>query len=193
MSGINLLREMDLKKIERAVISLLEAIGEDPKREGLARTPQRIARMYKEIFAGVSVEPKEKIQIYSTENQDEMIIIRDIPFYSMCEHHLLPFSGKVSIAYIPNNNQITGFSNLVEVVELYSKRPQLQERMTTQIAESIMEVLKPKGVLVVVKARHMCLEMRGVKKPEAKTVTSAMRGILRQTPTRMEAFSLIGG
>ncbi|HDH99512.1 MAG: GTP cyclohydrolase I FolE [Candidatus Latescibacterota bacterium] len=184
---------MDLEKIEQGVRLILEGIGDDPDREGLVDTPRRVAQMYRELFCGLEADPIETLKVYITENRDEMILVKDIPFYSMCEHHLLPFFGKVHIAYIPDGNRVTGFSHLVRVVENFARRPQLQERMTTEIAETIMRVLKPKGVLVVVEAEQMCLTMRGVQKPGSKTLTSAMRGIMRQEATRLEAFSMIMG
>lgn len=182
---------MDFKAIESAVRNILLAIGENPDRPGLRDTPGRVAEMCREIFAGVGVSPEEKFKTYLTDNQDEMILVKDIPFYSMCEHHLLPFWGKVSIAYIPNNNRITGFSTLIRVVENYARRPQLQERMATDIADFLMNNLKPLGVLVVIEANHMCISMRGERKEESRTVSSAMRGVMRKTATRMEAFSLL--
>jgi GTP cyclohydrolase I len=147
--------------------------------------------MYEEIFEGLSQLPQQKAKIYTAENKDEMIMVKDIPFYSMCEHHLLPFFGKVHIAYVPDKNRITGFSSLVRIVETFAKRPQLQERMTTEIADYLRELLHPKGILVVIEAEHMCMTMRGVRKPGSLTLTSAMRGIMRQEATRMEAFSMI--
>lgn len=182
----------DRDKICEAVREIISAIGEDPDREGLQRTPERVADMYAEIFSGVGAEVAPEIAIYTTKNQDEMILLRDVPFYSMCEHHLLPFWGTVSIAYIPDNNRITGFSSLARVVERLSRRPQLQERMTTEIAENLMHVLKPLGIFVIIRAQHMCMAMRGVKKLGSWTVTSSMRGIMRQEATRLEALSLMG-
>ncbi|PIP11654.1 MAG: GTP cyclohydrolase I FolE [bacterium (Candidatus Stahlbacteria) CG23_combo_of_CG06-09_8_20_14_all_40_9] len=179
------------KLIEKSVRDFLVAIGENPDREGLKDTPKRIAKMAEEIFGGVGVDPKGELRCYTMKNEDEMILIRDIPFYSMCEHHLLPFIGKVHLAYIPNENRVTGYSSLVRLVEVMAKRPQLQERLTTDIAEVIMETLNPKGILIVIEAEHLCMSMRGVKKPGHIAVTSAMRGIMRQAATRAEAFSLI--
>jgi len=184
---------MDRARIEEAVRQLLEAIGEDPRREGLQRTPRRVAEMYEEIFAGISADPREELKVFSTRNQDEMILVRDIPFYSMCEHHLLPFFGSTHVAYIPDHDRVTGFSHLVRVVDVMSRRPQLQERLTTEIADIIMEVLEPKGVLVVIEAEHLCMTMRGVKKLGSVTTTSAMRGVMRKEATRAEAFALIKG
>ena len=180
-----------MKAIEGAVRTILTAIGEDPDRQGLLDTPARVAQMYSEVFSGVGKSPQEHFKTYDIDNQDEMILVKDIPFYSMCEHHLLPFWGNVSIAYIPGNNRVTGFSNLIKVVDNYAHRPQLQERMATDIADFLVEELHPLGVLVVIEANHMCISMRGLKKEKTKTVTSAMRGMMRKTATRMEAFSLL--
>lgn len=184
--------KVDRNKIVAAVRDLIIAIGENPDREGLRKTPERVADTYEEIFAGVGVDIEPEIAIFTTKNQDEMILMRDIPFHSMCEHHLLPFWGTVSIAYIPDNNRVTGFSSLARIVELMSKRPQLQERMTTEIAETLMQVLKPLGVFVVIRAQHLCTAMRGVKKVGAWTVTSSMRGYMRKEATRLEALMLMG-
>ncbi|RKX69879.1 GTP cyclohydrolase I FolE [candidate division WOR-3 bacterium] len=182
---------MDLKRIERAIVEILIAIGEDPTREGLKQTPRRIARLYKEIFSGINTDPKKVMKVYRVKNQEEMIIIKDIPFYSMCEHHLLPFFGKAHIVYIPKKNRITGFSNLVQVVETLARRPQIQERLTSQIADLIMARLQPMGLLVVIEAEQLCLSMTGVKKPGHLTVTSAIRGVMRHPATRNEALSLL--
>lgn len=182
---------VDKQNVRKAVRLLLKAIGEDLNREGLKQTPQRVADMYAEVFAGIGKNARKEIKVYGAKNQDEMIIVRDIPFYSICEHHLLPFIGKAHVAYIPGDNRITGFANLVSVIETIAKRPQLQERLTTEIADTLAEVLKPLGVLVVVEAEHLCLSMMGVKKPGARTVTSAIRGGMRKEATRAEAFNLI--
>ncbi|MDD5772260.1 MAG: GTP cyclohydrolase I FolE [bacterium] len=183
---------IDKKKIEQAIKMLLEAIGENPKREGLLDTPSRVAKMYEEILCNVNpCSLDEDLKIFSTQNEDEMILVKDIPLYSICEHHLLPFFGKAHVAYIPNKNKITGLSKLVRIVDFFSKRPQLQERLTTEIADSLMKQLSPKGVLVVIEAEHMCITMRGIKKPGARTITSAIRGIFRKPATRAEAFTLI--
>ena len=184
---------MDRRKIEQGVRLILEGLGEDLEREGLVDTPRRVADMCAEIFDGLGCDPTEELKLYSTKNEDELILIKDIPFHSICEHHLLSFFGKVHIAYIPAKDRITGFSNLVRVVNILSHRPQLQERLTTDIADALVEVLRPKGVLVVIEAEQMCLTMRGVRKPGTLTMTSAMRGILRQEATRLEAFSMIMG
>jgi GTP cyclohydrolase I len=190
---VNPLLQMNKRKIEKAIKMILEAVGEDSQREGLKDTPRRVADFYEEIFAGLSENPNEQLKLYSTPNQDEMIIAKDIFFHSLCEHHLLPFFGKAHIAYIPSDNKITGFSRLVRVVEVLARRPQLQERLTAQVADTLMEVLKPKGVLVVIEAEQMCLTMRGLKKPGSMTITSAMRGTLRKDALRKEAFALIKG
>ena len=182
---------MDKKRIEKAVAEILKAIGENPRREGLKDTPCRIAEMYEEVFAGIRQDPKKQLKVYQAKNEDEMIIVRDIPFYSFCEHHLLPFFGKAHLVYIPKENRITGFSSLVRVVDVMAKRPILQEKLTHEIADFLMQNLKPLGVLVVIEAEHLCLSMIGVKKPGTRTVTSAIRGVMRSTATRAEAFSLI--
>lgn len=184
---------IDRKKIEKAISDILSAIGEDSKREGLKDTPRRVANMYQEIFAGVRRDPKRELKTYKTKNEDEMIIIKDIPFYSVCEHHLLPFFGKAHVVYIPKENKITGFSSLVRVIDVMAKRPLLQERLTHEIADFLMENLAPMGVMVVIEAEHLCLSMIGVKKPGTLTVTSAIRGVMRSAATRAEAFSLIKG
>lgn len=185
---------VDKEKIQDAVKAILEAIGEDPEREGLRDTPARVARMYEEIFCGMWEKPSEHLTKIFSEQHDEMVLVKDIPFYSMCEHHLLPFFGKAHVAYIPRKGCITGLSKLARVVEGYSKRPQLQERLTTQVAEAIMNKLNPHGVLVVIEAEHFCMTMRGIRKPGNKTITSAVRGIFEKNEaTRMEAFSLVKG
>jgi GTP cyclohydrolase I len=181
------------KKIEEAVKVILRAIGEDLNRDGLKDTPRRIADMYEEIFAGIGKDPLRELKTYKAKNEDEMIIIKDIPFYSVCEHHLLPFFGKAHIVYIPKNNRITGFSSMVRVIDIMAKRPLVQERLTHEIADFFMQHLKPMGVLVVIEAEHLCLSMIGVKKPGTRTVTSAIRGVMKSAATRAEAFSLIKG
>lgn len=183
---------INTSKIEEAVKIILEAIGEDPTREGLRDTPTRVANMYKEIFAGLREDPEQHLEKIFTEQHEEMVLVKDIHLYSMCEHHLMPFYGKAHIAYIPKNGLITGLSKIVRVVEGFSKRPQLQERLTSQIADTMMKQLNPQGVLVVIEAEHMCMTFRGVKKPGSKTVTSAVRGLLEKNKaTRAEAFALI--
>lgn len=185
--------KVDTEKVKLAVRMILEAIGEDPEREGLLKTPDRVAKMYEDIFSEVGKDPSEKLSLYTSENHDEMIVIKDIPFYSVCEHHLLPFWGHVHISYIPGDDKVTGFSSLFRLVETVSKRPQIQEQMTTQIADAIVQKIKPLGVMVVIKARHLCIEMQGVKKERAETITSAQRGYLRKQITRIEALNLMGG
>ncbi len=184
---------MDKEKIIKAVEDILEAIGENTQREGLLKTPQRVADMYEEIFSGIIKDPREYLTTQFTEDRHgEMVIIRDIPMQSMCEHHLMPFVGKAHIAYIPKEGVITGLSKIARVVEGYSRRLQLQERLTTQIADAIMEALNPMGVLVVIEAEHLCMTMRGIKKPGTLTITSAVRGLFESSHrTRAEALSLI--
>jgi len=185
---------MDKEKIKKAVRLILEAIGENPEREGLKDTPQRVANMYEEIFAGINKEPKNIIKVFESEKHDEMIILKDIPFYSVCEHHMMPFLGKAHIAYIPRENKLLGLSKLARVVETYAKRLQLQERLTTQIADTIKNAIDPLGVLVIIEAEHLCMTMRGIKKPGSKMVTSALRGAFKKNEsTRKEALSLIKG
>lgn len=185
---------MDLTKIEQGVRMILEAIGEDPDREGLRNTPARVARMYQEIFHGLQEDPSENLEILFSEEHEEMVLVKDIPLYSMCEHHLIPFYGKAHVAYIPRKGRITGLSKLARVVEGFAKRPQLQERLTSQIADAIMKTIQPRGVVVVIEAEHMCMTMRGIRKPGSKTLTSAVRGVFQTSEaTRAEAFSLIRG
>jgi len=183
---------IDLPKIEIAVRMILEAIGEDPEREGLRDTPARVARMYREIFCGLWESPEIHLQKSFSEEYEEMVLVKDIPLYSVCEHHLLPFFGRASVAYIPRRGRVTGLSKLARVVEGFAKRPQLQERLTSQIADAIMQRLDPYGVAVVIEAEHMCMTVRGVRKPGSKTVTSAVRGIFQEnSATRAEVFALI--
>ena len=179
--------------IKKAVVSIMKAIGEDPKREGLVETPTRIAEMYAELFMGLGMDPKEELTVGFEEGHREMVIVSDIPFYSMCEHHLLPFYGVAHIGYIPNTSgRVVGASKLARVVEIIAKRPQIQERMTTQIADAIVDGLKPDGVAVIVQAEHLCMIMRGIKKPGSAIVTSALRGTFRnKARTRTEFFSLL--
>jgi len=185
---------IDLQKIEAAVRSILEAIGEDPDREGLRDTPRRVARFYEEAFAGLHEDPSEHLSVLFSENHQEMVIVKDIPIYSMCEHHLLPFFGHAHIAYIPRNGKVTGLSKLARIAEGFARRPQLQERLTSQIADTIKNKLNAQGVLVVLEAEHMCMTIRGIKKPGSKTVTSAVRGLFQTNPaTRAEGFSLLMG
>ena len=185
----------DEARIEKAVRSIIEAIGEDPEREGLADTPRRVAEMYSELFMGMDKDPKQELTVGFEVGHREMVVVKDIPFYSMCEHHLLPFFGVVHIGYIPNDaGRIVGISKLARVVEIVARRPQLQERMTTEIADSIFEGTNPDGVAVVVQAEHMCMVMRGIKKPGSNVITSAIRGgFLRRPASREEFMSLIFG
>lgn len=183
---------VDLRKIEAGVRMILEGIGEDPDRPGLQETPRRVALMYEEICAGLYTNARELIQVLPAEPHDEMVIVKDIPVYSLCEHHLLPFVGVAHIAYIPKGGRIVGLSKLARVADTLAKKPQLQERLTTQIADLLYEELRATGVMVVIEAVHMCIEMRGVKKPGSKTITSALRGgFLKDPRTRNEAMSLI--
>ncbi|NPV52628.1 MAG: GTP cyclohydrolase I FolE [Firmicutes bacterium] len=185
---------MDTVKLEAAVRAILEAIGENPDREGLKDTPRRVARMYEEVFGGLGKDPRSELKALFNEDHEEMVLIRDIPFYSMCEHHLLPFLGKAHVAYIPKKGRIVGLSKLARVVDMLARRPQMQERLTSEIADMINEALEPHGVVVVIEAEHMCMSMRGVTKPGSITVTSAVRGLFRRdVAARAEAFSLIKG
>ena len=181
--------------IRTAVASIIKAIGEDPEREGLVDTPTRVAEMYAELFVGLGKDPREELTVGYELGYREMVIVRDIPFYSMCEHHLLPFYGTVDIGYIPDvSGRVVGISKLARVVEIVARRPQIQERMTTQIADAIFDGLEPAGVAVVVQAEHLCMIMRGIEKPGSNVVTSALRGAFRTKPeTRTEFFSLIQG
>jgi len=184
---------LDKKMIEEGVRLIIKGIGEDINREGLRRTPERVADMYEEIFSGIGKEPSSELGPEFDENHDEMILVKDIPFYSVCEHHMVPFVGRAHIAYIPNKSgKIIGLSKLARVFDVVSKRLQIQERLTTIVAETIMSKIKPRGVLVIVEAEHLCMSMRGVKKPNTLTVTSAVRGIFRENPaSRAEAMALI--
>jgi len=186
---------MDRDKIESGVRLILEGIGEDPAREGLLDTPRRVADMYAEIFRGLGQDPAEHFCVTFNEGHQEMVLVRDIPLYSVCEHHLLPFLGRAHVAYIPGKHgRICGLSKIARVVDVFARRPQVQERMTSQIADTLVEHLDPTGVLVVIEAEHLCMSMRGVQKPGAITTTSAVRGIFeRNAATRAEAMSLIKG
>ena len=186
---------VDVARVEAAVRELLSAIGEDPDREGLKRTPARVANAYAEMFAGLAVDPDEVLETTFDEDHDELVLIKDIPLYSICEHHLVPWHGKAAIGYIPGEDgRITGLSKLARVVDLYAKRPQVQERLTSQVADAVMRRLEPQGVIVVVEAEHLCMAMRGVRKPGSTTVTSAVRGIFKSDPrSRAEAMGLILG
>ncbi len=185
---------MDREKIEKAVRDILEAIGEDPDREGLKETPNRVARMYEEVFSGLSEDAHAHLKLFNEPGNDEMVVVRDIPLYSMCEHHLLPFVGKANIAYIPADGRIIGLSKLARIVNVYAKRPQVQERLTTQIADFLYDELGAKSVAVIIEAEHLCMTMRGAKAAGAVTQTSALRGIARSDArTRAEVMALLTG
>ncbi|MGE9350608.1 GTP cyclohydrolase I FolE [Isoptericola variabilis] len=184
----------DSARAEAAVRELLLAVGEDPDREGLKETPARVARAYQEIFAGLRQEPEDVLTTTFDLGHEEMVLVRDIEVYSTCEHHLVPFHGVAHVGYIPNTDgRITGLSKLARLVEVYARRPQVQERLTTQVADALVRILEPRGVLVVVECEHLCMSMRGVRKPGSRTVTSAVRGIMQNATTRAEAMSLITG
>ena len=189
----NKTRKFDKQKFQKAVSMMLDAFGEDTRREGIKRTPERVAEFYEEFFTGYNEDIDNLISVhYQTENYEEIVIVKDIQLYSMCEHHLLPFSGKVHIAYLPKKGRIVGVSKLVRVVEAFAHRLQLQERLSEQIADTIMKTVQPRGAMVVIEAEHLCMTMRGVRKPGAKMTTSAMRGIfLKDARTRSEALSLL--
>jgi GTP cyclohydrolase I len=186
---------VDQERVARAVRELLLAIGEDPDRDGLRRTPERVARMYEEVFGGLHTDPDAVLEVTFEAGHDEMILVRDIPLYSTCEHHLVTFAGKAHVAYIPNDDgRITGLSKLARLVDVYARRPQVQENLTTQVADTLERVLQPRGVLVVMEAEHLCMSMRGVRKSGSTTVTSAVRGLFRQDArTRAEAMAFIHG
>jgi len=186
---------VDRDRVERLVRELLEAIGEDPDREGLRATPRRVASMYEELFAGLDDNPEDYLTVSFAAEHDEMVMVRDIPFASLCEHHMIPFMGKVHVGYIPGDDgRVTGLSKLARLVDSFARRLQVQERMTTQIADTMEKVLVPRGVLVVVEAEHLCMSMRGVKKPGTLTITSAVRGLFRDDPrTRAEAMQYVHG
>jgi len=186
---------MDLDRIAKAVREILEAIGEDPDRDGLLDTPERVARMYAEITSGLHDDPAEHLTVTFESSHDEMVMVRDIPLYSICEHHLIPFIGKAHVAYIPGNDgRITGLSKIARLVDGYSRRPQVQETLTVQIADAMERTLEPRGVMVVLEAEHLCMSMRGIQKSGSTTVTSAVRGLFRQNiATREEAMRLITG
>ncbi|PLW72648.1 GTP cyclohydrolase I FolE [Streptomyces sp. SCUT-3] len=184
--------EFDEKRAENAVRELLIAVGEDPDREGLRETPARVARAYREIFAGMWQQPEDVLTTTFDLGHDEMVLVKDIELVSQCEHHLVPFTGVAHVGYIPSaDGKITGLSKLARLVDVFARRPQVQERLTTQVADSLMRILEPRGVIVVVECEHMCMSMRGIRKPGAKTTTSAVRGQLRDPATRSEAMSLI--
>jgi GTP cyclohydrolase I len=183
-------KPVDEKKIAAAVREILAAVGENPDREGLKATPDRVARMYAEMFSGMRIDPRDYLKTSFTEKYNELVVLRDVPFYSMCEHHLLPFEGRAHIAYLPNG-KVVGLSKLARVVDAYAQRPQLQERLTTQIADVLMDELRAKGVAVVMEAEHSCMTCRGVKKPGSVMVTSALRGECLTGATRAEVMSLL--
>lgn len=185
---------MDKQRIENAVRELLLAVGEDPQREGLLETPKRVANMYEEIFAGLESDPMQHLKLFHEPSNDEMVVVRDIPLYSMCEHHLLPFVGKAHIAYIPRGNRIIGLSKFARIVDCFAKRPQVQERLTSEIADFLQTHLQPQGVAVVIEAEHMCMTMRGARAAGSCTQTSALRGIMKtDARTRAEVMSLLKG
>lgn len=182
------------EKMEEAIYQLLEAIDENPEREGLRDTPKRVAKMYQEMFSGLNEDPKDQFTAVFTENHDELVLVKDIPFYSMCEHHLVPFFGVAHVAYLPSEGRVTGLSKLARAVEVASKRPQLQERLTEQVAKALEEALHPKGIFVMIEAEHLCMTMRGIKKPGSKTVTTVSKGIYKEDyQGRKEVLSLILG
>jgi GTP cyclohydrolase I len=184
---------VDRTRIEHAVREILEAVGEDPDRDGLVRTPERVAAMYEEIFGGLDDDPSRHLTVTFEAEHDEMVMVRDIPLFSVCEHHLIPFAGRAHVAYIPGEDgRITGLSKIARLVEGFARRPQVQERLTTQVADALVDVLQPSGVLVMIEAEHLCMSMRGVKKPGALTITSAVRGLFKtNAATRSEALDLI--
>ena len=184
--------EIDTERIKKAITEILLSIGEDPEREGLLETPERVANMYKEIFSGIGKDPYEHVKVFTDTNYDEMVIVRDIPLYSMCEHHLLPFTGIAHIAYIPKDGNVLGLSKLARIVDCFARRPQLQERLTASIADFIMKAVKPHGVAVIINTEHLCMTMRGAKSFGSRTQTSALRGILRtEAKSRAEVMSLL--
>ena len=183
---------MDTEKIKRAVRMFIEGIGDDPDRSGLRQTPERVARMCQEIFAGIATDPQSVFRELLHEVHDEIVLVKNIPFYSMCEHHLLPFLGRAHVAYLPDGQRICGLSKVARLVEAHAKRLQLQERLTSEIADSLVRALQPRGVMVVIEAEHLCMTMRGVKAPGSRTVTSVVRGIFRENPaTRAEVMALL--
>jgi GTP cyclohydrolase I len=185
-------QSFDQQKIENAIREIIIAIGEDPDRDGLQDTPARVARAYKEMFSGLYQRPEEVLATTFDLNHNELVIVKNIDIFSVCEHHLLPFVGKASVGYIPNNNgQITGLSKLARLIDVYAKRPQVQERLTSQVADALMRILKPQGVIVVIECEHLCMSMRGVSKPGSKTTTSVVRGNLQEPALRHEALTLI--
>ena len=183
---------MDKKRIEAAVREILLAVGEDPEREGLAETPRRVADMYAEVFSGLEEDPRKHLKMFTESHHDEMVTVRDIPLYSMCEHHLMPFTGVAHIAYIPKDGKVIGLSKLARIVNCYARRPQLQERLTAQVADFLQKELEPQGVAVIIEAEHLCMTMRGARAAGARTQTSALRGLMKSdVRTRAEALSLL--
>ncbi len=183
---------VDKERVKAAVREILAAIGDNPDREGLLETPDRVARMYEEIFAGLHKDPQEDVKIFQEENHEEMVMVKDIPLYSVCEHHLLPFIGVAHVVYLPKKGRILGLSKLARIVDTIAKKPQLQERISSQVADEIMKAVDPLGVAVVIEAEHLCMTMRGIKKPGSKTVTSALRGLMKSDArTRSEVMALI--
>ncbi|MER6399367.1 GTP cyclohydrolase I FolE [Kitasatospora sp. NPDC001603] len=194
LDGPSAVGTFDQKRAENAIRELLLAVGEDPDREGLLETPARVARAYKEIFAGLWQEPEDVLTTTFDLGHDEMVLVKDIELTSVCEHHLVPFRGVAHVGYIPSvNGKITGLSKLARLVDVYARRPQVQERLTSQVADALMRILEPRGAIVVIECEHMCMSMRGIRKPSAKTITSCVRGQLRDPATRAEAMSLIIG
>ena len=185
---------IDIERLEKAVREILLAIGEDPERDGLLRTPRRVAEMYAEIFSGLVEDPSRHLIVTFEANHDEMVLVRDIALYSMCEHHLAPFHGRAHVAYIPGDDgRLTGLSKIARLVDGFAKRPQVQERLTTQIADAIVDTLKPRGAFVMIEAEHLCMSMRGVRKPGTLTLTSAVRGLFKDNAaTRAEVMALLG-
>ncbi|HEY9062873.1 MAG TPA: GTP cyclohydrolase I FolE [Pseudobacteroides sp.] len=183
---------VDKERVKAAVREILIAIGDDPDREGLIETPDRVARMYEEIFAGLHKEPREYVKVFQEENHEEIVLVKDIPTYSICEHHLLPFVGVAHVVYIPRKGKVMGLSKLARIVDIIAKKPQLQERLTSQVADVLMDTINPIGAAVVMEAEHLCMTMRGIKKPGSKTITSALRGIIKtDARTRAEVMALI--
>ena len=183
---------MDKKRIEAAVREILLAVGEDPDREGLVETPRRVADMYAEVFSGLEEDPRKHLKMFTESHHDEMVTVRDIPLYSMCEHHLIPFTGVAHIAYIPKDGKVIGLSKLARIVNCYARRPQLQERLTAQVADFLQKELQPQGVAVIIEAEHLCMTMRGARAAGARTQTSALRGLMKSdVRTRAEALSLL--
>ena len=194
VSYIMEMKDVDFDKLKEAVRMILEAVGEDPDREGLLDTPKRVAKMYAEVFSGMGKNPEEELSAVFNEMHEEVVIVKDIPFFSMCEHHLVPFYGKAHVAYIPSNGRVTGLSKLARVVETVARQPQLQERITATVADTLVNKLEPKGVAVIIEAEHMCMTMRGVKKPGASTITTSVRGLYAEDAgARAEVFSLMRG